>query len=95
MGATGTAVLNFGAAPGTNTATVTVTGQTGLLSGSHIEAWLQAAAADATAEHNAYEHALVPLTPRAMNVVAGTGFDIFATTEWRLTGTFTVHWVWL
>lgn len=93
MGATGTATLDFGAAPGRNDATVTVTGQTGILTGSHVEAWIMGT--DSTAAHNAYEHAMVPMITRATNLVAGTGFDIFASCEWLLTGTFTVHWVWL
>jgi hypothetical protein len=93
--AAGTAILDFGPAPGSNTATVTVTGQGAILAGSHVEAFIQAAAADATVDHNAYEHAMVPMFTRATNIVASTGFDIFASCEWLLTGTFTVHWVWL
>lgn len=88
---TGTATLNFGAAPGTNVATVTVTGQTGILSGSKVEAWLMG---DSTASHNAYEHLIVPLVVRCGNIVAGTGFDIVASSDLRLTGTFSVHWTW-
>lgn len=38
----GTAVLNFGAIPGTNIVTMTVTGQTSIVSGSNVEAFIMA-----------------------------------------------------
>lgn len=89
--ATGTAVLNFGAAPGTNFVTVAVTGQTGITTGSHVEAWMMA---ESTATHNAYEHAIAPIKLTVGDIVANTGFTINAVTDWRLTGTFNAHWVW-
>jgi hypothetical protein len=91
MGAAGTATVDFGAAPGTNVVTVAVTGQAGILGTSHAEAWMMG---DATADHNAVEHAIAPIKLSCGSLVAGTGFTITAATEWRLTGTFTVHWVW-
>lgn len=87
----GTAVLNFGSAPGTNYVVTTVTGETSILADSVAEAYLMAAS---TATHNSYEHSIVPITIRCGNVVAGTGFDIIASSELRLSGTFTVQWVW-
>lgn len=87
---TGTATLSFGAAPGSSYATVVVSGQTGLTSTGDVRAWLQG---DATATHNAVEHLIAPLTVRAGDVGVGT-FTIHATTDQRLTGTFTVHWAW-
>ena len=88
----GTATLDFGAAPGSSYATVTVSGQTGLTSGAHVEAWLQG---DSTATHNDTEHLIAPITTRvgAVDTVADS-FIIHATTDQRLTGTFLVHWVW-
>jgi hypothetical protein len=88
---TGTAVLNFGSIPGTNVVTTTVTGQTSILSNSYVQAWLMG---DSTATHNAYEHNIVPIRLVCGNIVAGTGFDIVASTDWRLTGTFSVRWMW-
>jgi hypothetical protein len=85
----GTATLNFGSVPGTNIVTTTITGQTGILSGSTISAWLMA---EATATHNAYEHMIVPLRITCGNIVAGVGFDIVAVSDLRLTGTFTCRW---
>lgn len=91
MGAQGTATIDFGAAPGGNTAQVNVTGQTGILAGSLAEAWIMA---DSTADHNAEEHMIVPVLCTCGSVSAGTGFTIYARSEWRLSGTFQVRWVW-
>jgi len=96
MAFTGSATLDFGSAPGTNVATVAVTGQTGILTGSNIECWVQGN--DSTASHNAYEHALAAqlFTVSPTSVVAGTGFTIQGSSlEHRLTGTWTVRWVWV
>lgn len=91
--ATGTATLNFGAAPGTNRVVVSVTGQSAIASNSYVEAFMMGS--DSTADHNASEHEIVPMTFRCTNLVAGTGFDIVASTDFRLTGQFTVRWVWV
>lgn len=91
MSATGTAVIDFGAAPGGNAASVAVTGQGAILSGSLCEAWMMASS---SADHNDQEHMLVPVKLTCGSVVAGTGFTIYARSEWRLTGQFTVQWVW-
>lgn len=88
--AVGTATLNFGSAPGSQTTSVVVSGQTGFTSSGHVEAWLQG---DATATHNAVEHLIAPITIRCGDAATGS-FTIHAASEWRLTGTFTVHWVW-
>lgn len=89
----GTATLGFGAAPGSSTASATVTGQTGILSGSRIRAWVQGS----TADFNEYEHSrLLPMVVAlgVSDVVAGTGFTIQAATEHRLTGDVAVKWEW-
>lgn len=86
----GTATLDFGAIPGTQFVTVVVSGQTGFTAAGHAEAWLQG---DATATHNAVEHLIAPLTIRCGDAGTGT-FTIYASSELRLTGTFTCHWVW-
>jgi hypothetical protein len=78
--------------PGTNRTTMTVTGQAGITPTSHVEAWIQGT--DSTADHNAYEHSMVPVVVRPENIVNAVGFDITCTSELRLTGTWKVHWVW-
>lgn len=92
MSNTGAAVVDFGAGIGSNTAITTVTGQAGILAGSNVEAFMMA---EATAEHNAYEHTVVPIKLTCGNIVPGTGFDIYGTTDWRLTRSFNVRWVWV
>ena len=91
MGAQGTATLDFGLTPGTNIAEVTVIGQAGILAGSLVEAFMMG---DTTATHNAYEHLMVPMRLVCGTITPGVGFIITGSTDWRLDGTFTVHWVW-
>lgn len=91
MPATGSTTISFGSAPGTNMVTATVTGQTAIVAGSSAEAFIMG---EASASHNAYEHAFVPIRLTCGSVVAGTGFTITAVSELRLTGTFNVRWVW-
>ena len=80
MGAQGTATLNFGAFPGASDASVVVTGQASIVSGSLVEAWLRP---EATADHTADEHMVETLKVFAHSIVAGTGFTIsgFNTSE--------------
>jgi len=73
MGAQGTAILDFGAFPGASHATVAVTGQSGIVSGSLVEAWLRPVA---TADHTADEHMVETLKVFAHSIVAGNGFSI-------------------
>lgn len=94
MGAQGATTLNFGAIPGTNHVSVTVTGQASIAADSHVEAWIMGN--DSTAEHNAYEHMVLSnyvMCPIS-DVIAGTGFTINSMTELRLTGNVDVRWVW-
>jgi hypothetical protein len=89
----GSATIDFGAAPGDATASVAVTGQAGILSGSRIRAWVQGS----TADFNEYEHSrLLPLMVGVgvSDVVAGTGFTIHASVDGRLSGTIAIKWEW-
>lgn len=88
----GNAVLNFGSTPGTNFVTTTITGQTNIVAGSIVKAYIMSSP---TATHNAYEHAIVPIKLSCGNIIVGTGFDIYAITDWRLDGTFNVTWEWI
>lgn len=74
MGAQGTATLDFGAFPGKSDASVTVTGQAGIVAGSLVEAWLRL---EATTDHSADEHLVETLKVAAGNIVGGTGFTIY------------------
>lgn len=74
MPTTGTASLNFGAAPGAFEASVAVSGQAGILVGSALEAWVLPAT---TADHSIDEHIVDPPRVVAGNVVPGVGFTIY------------------
>jgi hypothetical protein len=78
--ATGTTTIDFGAFPGVTDASVNVTGQTGILAGSLVEAWIFPAA---TANHSVDEHWVDPPEVVAGNVVASTGFTIYAVVKKR------------
>ena len=90
---TGTAIIDFGAAPGTNIVSVNVTGQTGILTTSYVMCWINGD--DSTASHNAYEHMLSPIKVNASAISSGVGFTINAITDLRLTGTFSVRYSWV
>jgi hypothetical protein len=90
----GSSTLNFGATPGTNIVTTTITGQASITAPSHVEAWIMG---EASADHNAYEHSVILAREVSLtcgNVVAGTGFDIVAATELRLTGLVACRYAW-
>jgi hypothetical protein len=90
--ANGSAVLDFGAAPGTNTVETVIT--TAIPAGASVRAWFQS---EGNADHNEIEHRLifpsrVGLTCGAISV--GVGFTVYAETELRLTGDVTCRWQW-
>ena len=72
--ATGTATLDFGAFPGASDASVAVTGQAAIVSGSLVEAWLRPVA---STDHSADEHMVETMKVYAGNIVGGTGFTIY------------------
>jgi hypothetical protein len=101
----GIALLNFGNLPGSSSARTTVTGQTGLLSGSKIEAWLFPPWG--TLDHSEDEHVTENIKLSIENIVAGVGFDIVAEVQRnrvipnalfpsgdRLTGAWQVAYAW-
>lgn len=73
--AAGTATIDFGAFPGSSHATVDVTGQTAILTGSLVEAWLMP---KDTSDHSADEHLVEPIKVMAGPPTAGVGFTIHA-----------------
>lgn len=87
----GSAILDFGDAPGTNVVETLVSGQAGILASSRIQVWM---AQSTTATHNAYEHSIVPIKLTGGEIVVGTSFTIRAVSDWRLDGTFEVQWAW-
>jgi hypothetical protein len=93
MGAQGTTTINFGAFPGSTQASVNITGQTAILAGSLAEAFLFPVA---TADHSVDEQILdrSAFALCCANVVAGTGFTIFAQANAPLYGQYNIAWVW-
>lgn len=88
----GVATVDFGAIPGATDASVDVTGQTEIASDSTV---LAAIRPTATADHSADEHWVEEIDVLAGNIVAGTGFTIYAKTRnRRLYGTWSVSWTW-
>lgn len=92
--ATGTATIDFGFAPGSNEASVSVTGQGTIQATSKADAFVMAD--DTSSSHTASDHryfetfaSLSCGTPSA-----GVGFTIYARSHQKLTGTWTVRWVW-
>ena len=89
----GTLTFNFGAAPGTNIVTTSVS-DTGITATSKVEIYLMGT--DSTATHNSYEHSILPLD-LALSCIArnaGVGFTAQAATTLRLTGTISARYVW-
>jgi hypothetical protein len=95
FGQVGEAQINFGSAPGTNTATATITGQTKILSTSSINLWIQGT--DSTVDHNAAEHTFVLpeyVTLTATAIVPGVSFTVTGVTTLNLTGNIAFRWSW-
>ena len=72
--ATGTTVLDFGSFPGKSDASIDVSGQSGIIAGSLVEAWIRP---ETTSDHSADEHMIETLRIFAGNIVAGVGFTIY------------------
>lgn len=89
----GSTTIDFGAWPGSDSASVAVTGQSGILSGATVRAWLRL---EATAEHSVDEHIMAPLRISAGAIVAGTGFTIYAVFDAPVAtyGEWSVQWEW-
>ena len=92
--ATGTATVDFGSGLGTQEASVAVTGQTSISATSKAEAWIMGD--DTSTNHTANDHKYVPLfcVFTCSTPVAGTGFTIYARALGKLSGQFTLRWVW-
>ena len=89
----GTAVVDFGAFPGSCEASISITSESAILTGSLCDAWIRA---DATSDHTINDHAwaaaLVAITTGAPTV--GVGFTIYARSTHRMVGTFSLDWAW-
>ena len=91
---TGSAVLDFGASPGNNEASVSVTGLTSISASATIVPSFSADAttSDHTASDHKYASAIISLSTSAPS--AGTGFTIYGRSVQAMQGTFSVQYVW-
>lgn len=87
----GTATINFGTSPGSNEASIAVTGQTSISGTSKAEAYFMGddTATGHTASDHRYAAALMALTCGTPS--AGTGFTIYARSEHKHEGQFSVR----
>lgn len=92
--ATGTATIDFGAAPGANEASVAVTGQATILATSKADAYVMAD--DTSPDHTAADHRYLETFASLScgTPTAATGFTIHARSHHKLTGQWSVRWVW-
>lgn len=91
--ATGTVNIDFGLTPSTE-ATVTVTGQSAILSTSFVEAFIMAGST-ATNDSNGHLFAGVSFRLVCGDIVETTGFTIYVTCiSGMATGEFQIKWVW-
>lgn len=90
----GTAVIDFGSDPGTNEASIAVTGLGTISATSKVEAYIMADdfTADKTANDHRYFSALASLTCGTPS--AGVGFTIYGISLEKLQGTFFIRYVW-
>jgi hypothetical protein len=89
----GSTEIDFGAFPGVNEISATVTGQSGIIAGSKI---LVSVSREATADHTvgdaAYAATLIGVS--AGNISAATGFTIYARSIHKMQGKFVINWSW-
>lgn len=93
MSNTGSATIDFGAWPGSNETSVDVTGQATITALAFVEAFFMA---DTSADHTASDHRYAGnfINLSCGNVVAGTGFTIYARSTEKMTGEWAVRYVW-
>jgi hypothetical protein len=78
--------------PGSNIATVTITGLADITATSSASSFIDGD--DTTADRNAYEHENADIRLSCDNFVPGVGFTITATSDVRLDGDLKVRYVW-
>jgi hypothetical protein len=92
----GTSTIDFGAlqSNGANEASVAVTGQATISATSKVEAFVMGD--DTSTDHSASDHRyfIGDVGLSCGTPTAGTGFTIYATCRKKLTGKYTIRWVW-
>lgn len=90
--ASGTSTLDFGNYPGSNEASIIISGQSTVKSDSIIRVYVNSS--DTSVDHTANDHKYFSefATVTSGSLVAGVGFTIYATSIHKLSGKFTVRW---
>lgn len=90
----GTATIDFGAFPGSNEASVAVTGQAAILAATPVEVFMMAD--DTSGTHTAGDHryAQMLLGLSSSTPTVAVGFTIHARCAEKMQGTFAVRWRW-
>ena len=90
----GTVTLDFGAFPGSNEASVAVTGQTSIGAASKVEAFIMGddTTSNRTASDHKYFGAFANLS--CGTPTAGTGFTVYGRSVHKMQGQWSVRWVW-
>lgn len=91
---TGIATLDFGSAPGSNEASIAITTETSILNTSKVEAFVMSD--DTSTSHTASDHKYFPMLAGLTcgTPTTGVGFTIYARSAHKLTGTWTVRYLW-
>lgn len=88
----GSADADFGAAPGSDIATIVITGQTTITTNSYI---IVRKMAIATSDHSDFDAVVSHIDLTTTAATAGTGFTIYAMSRMgRLTGKYRIQWSW-
>jgi hypothetical protein len=90
----GFAVIDFGAFPGSNEASVVVSGQTEITATSKAEAYIMGD--DTTGDHTASDHryAALMIGLSCGTPVTATSFTIYGRCLEKMQGTFNIRYVW-
>jgi hypothetical protein len=96
LGATAKATLDFGTAnPPLREATLAITGQTTIGASPAITVWISGDDATATNSQENHKIAMRILSLTAESIIAGTGFTIRGISEGDISGTISLHWMWM
>ena len=87
----GDAVIDFGAWPGSNEASVAVAAA-GVTATSHVEAWVMGN--ETTADHTAADHRYFPLFASLTTEPGTDDFNVYARSTQKLQGLWKLHYVW-
>lgn len=88
----GTVIIDFGAFPGSQEATVTFA-DAAISAGSKVEPYVMAN--DSTADHSANDHRYLPLLAHFTGLAtAGVGGSIIGRSLMKMIGTYSLRYVW-